>query len=556
MSTLTLLAAALLLSLQCITPCKADWSDATTSAGMLGSVGQAVAFGDFNADRRTDLFMLETKTKVSVRLATGQTFLSPSVSCDIKQIAETAETINVVASDFNFDGYLDVLVTYRDVNPGVGMALCIGDTHTLSLPKVVGRLLDQGLVMHYNGDNYPDIFGEDPAGRRGAYVRDDTGVYKFEVWPNTGPLAPFTKPHSNAFVDLNGDCLSDLFVTTNKDGKLQGEIWINNNGNWSLAANTVSFGDLSPSELGVMTFADMDADGDMDIVVGQCQEDKNLCTNSKVLILPNRGKQTKESCVPHEGFGFDIKEAVSVTDSLGDMNFVHPTVRRGPITLHIGDYDFDGYPDVLAVMATTTSSAKVALLRNVRCDERKNCVSRGLALVEDHIISLVENPQTAAFFDYKEDVFLDILVITNPGQDSDPANQQLAILENSFVTDAFFVKVMVLNGKCISWCSEGGKFPEPEPIGVNAIGPSVQLMFDDVHGNRVVRYGQQFTQSSYDALQTPYMILGLGRTNNYIDFAEITVPYTLNRKRNSHTYMSVIPNAQLVIIPNVPQTPD
>ena len=43
--------------------------------------------------------------------------------------------------------------------------------------------------------------------------------------------SPLLNPHSSAFVDLNGDCLADLFVTAQdpaNPSKPQYEIWINN----------------------------------------------------------------------------------------------------------------------------------------------------------------------------------------------------------------------------------------------------------------------------------------------------------------------------------------
>jgi hypothetical protein len=53
----------------------------------------------------------------------------------------------------------------------------------------------------------------------------------------------------------------------------------------------------------------------------------------------------------------------------------------------------------------------------------------------------------------------------------------------------------VLNGKCNEYCSEGQRFPEPQPLGVNAIGPSVALLFSDINGNAVLRYGMLVLQA-------------------------------------------------------------
>lgn len=67
----------------------------------------------------------------------------------------------------------------------------------------------------------------------------------------------------------------------------------------------------------------------------------------------------------------------------------------------------------------------------------------------------------------------------------------MRVLKNTgaSATDAFFLKTTVLNGKCMEWCTDGQKFPDPEPLGVNAVGPTVLLAFSDLNGREVVRWG-------------------------------------------------------------------
>eukprot|EP00123_Amoebidium_parasiticum_P016500 comp23460_c0_seq1/m.39177 comp23460_c0_seq1/g.39177 ORF comp23460_c0_seq1/g.39177 comp23460_c0_seq1/m.39177 type:complete len:617 (-) comp23460_c0_seq1:778-2628(-) len=538
--------------------CHGSWLDSTAGAQLGGDVGRLVAFGDFNADRRTDLFVVETNTKVSVKLAEGNTFNPPVASCDLSELSASAQIVNTVASDFNFDGRLDVLLAYTDSQPGVALALCRGNLTTLDTPQAIGRLKDQGLVMEFTGDDIPDIFGESLEGVRGTWVYNTTSAaYDFKpMGDNSTTHDPLAPGCAHAFVDLNADCLPDLFLVTGSASNLQGEIWLNGPTGFTQSKDTVALGGLPSGDIGQFAFADMDADGDMDIVFGVCHKTflvGTSCSTSSMVILYNRGTLREQGCVARSDFGFDAEAAMSLSEGLGGLIFNPPDAQH-PLTLHLGDYDFDGYPDVLAVMLDSSSTPQVALYHNQPCMGDAACKGRGLVYVEDDVIKSIKNPTAAAFFDYKENVFLDIVAITGTG--SNPSAQGLSVLENDFVTDAFFVKVTVLNGKCISWCKEGGTVPNPEPLGVNAVGPTVRLSFDDVHGKKVVRFGGQFTQSSHASLQTPYLVFGLGRTNNYIDVAEVTVPYTLNKARNAQTYLSVIPNAQLVIIPNAPNTPE
>lgn len=51
--------------------------------------------------------------------------------------------------------------------------------------------------------------------------------------------------------------------------------------------------------------------------------------------------------------------------------------------------------------------------------------------------------------------------------------------------------------------------------------------------------GSQYTQTCYSALQTPYIVFGLGRTTNYVDKLSVTVPYTSN-KVGSLLYQTIL----------------
>ena len=78
----------------------------------------------------------------------------------------------------------------------------------------------------------------------------------------------------------------------------------------------------------------------------------------------------------------------------------------------------------------------------------------------------------------------------------------------SFIHDAFFAKIFVLNGRCISWCDQGDSFSNPEPIGAMAVGATVSTLFKDVHGNGLVRVATLYSRTSYDAFPLPYTFLG------------------------------------------------
>jgi integrin alpha FG-GAP repeat containing protein 1 len=93
-------------------------------------------------------------------------------------------------------------------------------------------------------------------------------------------------PHSNAILDLNGDCLADIFLTcaTNPPSF---EIWTNNK---SKGFSLQSQGSLPPNT-GQVTFADMNRDGTLDMVYPTCStisKDTGIGTGCKINIIYNQ----------------------------------------------------------------------------------------------------------------------------------------------------------------------------------------------------------------------------------------------------------------------------
>ncbi|EEB98443.1 hypothetical protein MPER_02043, partial [Moniliophthora perniciosa FA553] len=86
--------------------------------------------------------------------------------------------------------------------------------------------------------------------------------------PFYGNQCKLANPHSNAVVDLNGDCLADVFLVC--DGGHGGkyfQIWLNNKADgFTLALE-------QPLPLGTqqISLADMDRDGTIDLVFPTCR---------------------------------------------------------------------------------------------------------------------------------------------------------------------------------------------------------------------------------------------------------------------------------------------
>lgn len=65
----------------------------------------------------------------------------------------------------------------------------------------------------------------------------------------------------------------------------------------------------------------------------------------------------------------------------------------------------------------------------------------------------------------------------------------------------------------------------------------------------------QLSQSAYFALQCPYTVFGLGQTPNFVDELSVGLQRSQGSPERKHTWQSIIPNSQMIIIPYPPDDP-
>ncbi|KAL1271144.1 hypothetical protein QQF64_030160, partial [Cirrhinus molitorella] len=217
-----------------------------------------------------------------------------------------------------------------------------------------------------------------------------------------------------------------------------------------------------------------------------------------------------------------------------------------PITLHLGDYNLDGFPDALVILRNTSASTQqqAFLLENVACNDA-GCQEAGRMFRvhwEQSDLSAIPMAVVATFFDIYEDGILDMIVLSKV-----EGKEELVIhaLKNNFEADAYFVKVIVLSGLCSNDCPEKVK-----PFGVNQPGPYVMYTSVDSNGYLKNASAGQLSQSAHLALQLPYTVLGLGRSANFLDHLFVGIPRPPGGKDvRQQEWTAIIPNSQLIVIP-------
>lgn len=571
--------------------------NALMSAGSLGldGAGRVVAFGDFNGDQFLDILSLDAdQQELAVYLWNHDAFEFRKAS----SIRHPASVANVVPGDFTHDGKLDILImsadTWRDT---LNMAVYTGnhdgtfDTEPISVPA---STLSQPIPLDVNGDMKIDLLGV-PTVRRGSST-------PLQVWENhwntsntKAPLFELTdpqfkgsqctlaSPHSNAVIDLNGDCLADVFLVCDEgSGKRSFQIWVNNKD----SGFTLAQYEPLPSGVQAISFADVDRDGSVDMVFTTCSHvssssgvgsgcmlniayNKQLpvCSSTTSSSVNKQGERICRSpvdlCIADPEFHYNLSTSrendafvqLSIDTLLNspsssilvtDTTF-SPSI---PLPVRLGDTDLDGFPDLLFVAATSDGHTPKLLVSEPcarglpGCDEYGHG-RRGFRLVQKGTESLeaIKDARGVTLLDLDEDGTLDILVQRTGTQ----GEGTISFIHNNFYYDAFFLKAIVLNGACNSgWCSSPNS-SNYLPIGVSYSGASFKYTVLDTDGRRSAAQVGQLPQSSYHSLHTPYAFLGLGRTNNYIE--NLFVGSTKHIKEHFINMEGVIPNSRVVIHP-------
>ncbi|XP_033988628.1 T-cell immunomodulatory protein [Trematomus bernacchii] len=500
--------------------------DVTADLFAAENYGTVAAFGDFYADKQTDMFIIRAQTEVVIFQADSKIpYFKPKIH--IKKEIFPRDTIitGVVPGDYDGDSQMDVLLTTQIQNSKhTTVFIFWGNNQTLDMSGWImlnKTFTDQPLVMDFNGDMIPDIFGVTSTVTEVCYVTN-----RIPVWRNALSLAVNMRiPHSNAFIDLNKDLTADLFLTTEGPAF---ETWINKDGNFTRVD------DVLPAEppnktVGQSSFADFDGDGYQDHLLPVCSD--LACQRSAIYMAKSGSKKWVPVLLD-----FKSKDTV--------WSFV-PQKAGQPMALHFGDYNLDGFPDALVVLRNTTGSGQQAfLLENVPCNS-PGCQSVGRMFEvqwDQSDLGAIQNAVMATFFDIYEDGILDMLVLSQAEGKSDLI---IHALKNNFESDAYFVKVMVLSGLCSNDCPEDVK-----PYGVNQPGPYVSYTTTDSNGNLKNASAGQLSQSAHFSLQLPYTVLGLGRSANFLDHLFVGIPRkpgeTAARMKE---WTAIIPNSQLIVIP-------
>lgn len=245
-------------------------------------------------------------------------------------------------------------------------------------------------------------------------------------------LSELSLPHSHSFLDLNGDFLADLFLTTKDE---HAEIWLaSDEPTKHFAYNkTVPYSTGGPKKIyGQSHFIDIELNGNLNQLLPVCYDN---CRNSTIWV------QTGEHF-------YDLNINFFQDDNKTLWGFLAPEsdgdFYKRAITLRSGDFNNDGYPDLLVTLQKNNGKTiQTFLMENVKNLNAKpsDSFKRTFIVRWNALAPFGENTVMGSFYDFYQDGILDVILLQQNGKKYKPV-----AFGNTLDYDANFVKVIVLTG--------------------------------------------------------------------------------------------------------------
>lgn len=501
--------------------------DATSQVFGDRTDGLPAAFGDFNSDELTDMFVIQDTNTLQILLGSDKEptmHAAPDLKCKFDR-----HLTSVVPGDFDGDALMDVMVTLMDQNDSYHIVILWGDKEKIKCNQdTLFKTTGQPLAIDYNKDMIIDLFGLDENKARSFWVFNGNGTFVKKPMREVDGFKNVTRyPHSHAFLDLNDDDLADLYITTEENF----EIWYGNKESLEGYSpnKTIPFPvpKSAQNRIGQTVFLDLELKGELDHVLPVCFDPS--CTDSRIFVRSNNTWHDLQ---------IDFKEPGTANTWHFAATANHPYTET--ITLRPGDFNMDGYPDLMVTLVSE-KNIKSFFLENVGC-KSLGCsrFSRTFEVQWTRFGSFNNNTVLGVFYDFHQDGVLDIIFVQNKGK-----MYNVSAFVNPDKYDANFVKVMVVTGLTNPTrpLIAGPLRKFARSYGTNLPGPKVLYETTTQEGDPRKAVATQMPQSAHFSLNLPYVIFGLGRTPNFIDTLTVQV-YGKDRD-----WTQLIPNSQMVVIP-------
>lgn len=404
-----------------------------------GNLDDAIpaAYGDFNSDELTDVFVLRKEfTTIDILLGSdvGDQLLHQA---NLKCFYPNKKITSVVPGDYDGDAFMDVMFTVKLDGDEVGVYVNYGGSNhincTANETEPIIKMIGEPLALDYDDDMVIDLFGMNKDGMRTFWIfgKDRGSPRSIQMSDKSYPK--LSLPHSHSFLDLNGDFLADLFVTTQDN---HAEIWLaTDEPSKHFEYNrTIPYIVGGPKKLyGQSMFIDIELNGNLNQLLPVCNDE--YCKNSTI-------------CVQTGEHFHDLNINFNQDDDKTQWGFLVPEPNgefyKRAITLRSGDFNNDGYPDLLVTLQKNNGKIiQTFLMENVKDVNAKpsDTFKRTFAVRWNALMPFGENTVMGSFYDFYQDGILDVILVQKNGDKYKPV-----AFGNTLDYDANFVKVIVLTG--------------------------------------------------------------------------------------------------------------
>ena len=526
---------------------------------------------DLNSDKLNDIIASCTTSKGGSKISyflydeSSKTFkLSDSYTT---LTFEDYEILTFLANDLNKDGKLDYVLTLKKKNEYENRVYVFNkESDTFELVLKVNNDQQNLFVADIGSKRILKIIYYDKTDLKRKVFYYDEIENKFITKDFTEFLSknkecdandkysnlPFESPNTNAFVDIDGDCINDIIISSynpNKKNERSLEIWkgVIENEEIKYCLSNVNVYDLHAS-LGLFTVVDIDRNALPDLVFPILDS-----SPPQILISYNIIKMsyiwTNDFCSDHPPINFNKSPNEKIQKIFEDFKIGTSTKNNYIINIHDNkNYQFyseninfplilrfidinqDSYPDFVTIFkdkSTKTKKLIIYLNNEIENDENQRRIFNQKNIYDlNSNIDINYDIAVASFFDFEDNRKMDLIL-------SDTTGNTLG-LYNNYVYDTYTLKSVLISQKDCFYCTE--------------YGSSQRFITTNINGDRRMDLSLQSVQiSSPGILSLTFAYLGIGRSNNYIENFHIISGNSFNRDDNDKTYTPVIPNSQLII---------
>ena len=364
---------------------------------------------------------------------------------------------------------------------------------------------------------------------------------------------PFESPNTNSFVDIDGDCINDIIISSydpSDKNSRKLEIWkgVVENEEIKYCLSTLNVYNVDPS-LGLFSVVDVDRNAMPDLVFP-------IINSSPPQILVSYNTLsisydwTSDYCSDHSPINFNKSPNSKISKIFEDFKigtssqnnyiinihnnknyYFYSDNKEFPLFLRFIDVNQDSYPDFVTIFYDKSSKLKkviIFLSQEIESNgnERRTFSQNDIYEFDSNIDSKNFDLAVASFFDFEDKRKMGLIVCDTQGNTLG--------LYNNYIYDTYTLKSILVSKKDCIFCTE--------------YGSSQRFITTNIKGDRRMDLSLQAAQISCPGiLALTYAYLGIGRSNNYIENFHIISGNAYERNNNDKTYTPVIPNSQLII---------